>query len=115
MSCALRHNCWALLHDNLGFLPLSERPGAKKRYDAGINWDAYVRYLNRTRILILFPPIVYEKLPTELKRMIFLEFLMYVFDPTKRSDGKGQTGEEAGMSGRQSGEFVSERRTTGQT
>ncbi|KAI1205617.1 DUF1295-domain-containing protein [Annulohypoxylon truncatum] len=67
-------------------LPLSERPGAKKRYENGLNWDAYQRYLNRTSILIPFPPQIYEKLPVFVKRTIFLEFPMYVFDPAKHSD-----------------------------
>src|SRR5271168_367353 len=64
----------------LSGLPLSERPGAKKRYEKGENWDAYARYLKRTSILIPFPPQIYEKMPIFLKRTIFLEFPMYVFD-----------------------------------
>lgn len=81
----------------LSGLPLSERPGAKKRYEKGDNWDAYARYLNRTSILIPFPPQIYEKLPTILKRSIFLEFPLYVFDPAKHSDmNKGQSGAEEG-------------------
>ncbi|OTA86678.1 hypothetical protein M434DRAFT_81971 [Hypoxylon sp. CO27-5] len=67
-------------------LPLSERPGAKKRYENGLNWDAYQRYLNRTSILIPFPPQIYERLPTIIKRTVFLEFPTYVFDPAKHSD-----------------------------
>ncbi|KAI1464370.1 DUF1295-domain-containing protein [Daldinia caldariorum] len=67
-------------------LPLSERPGAKKRYEEGLNWDAYRRYLNRTSILIPFPPQIYERVPIFLKRTVFLEFPMYVFDPAKHSD-----------------------------
>ena len=45
----------------LSGLPLSERPGAKKRYEKGDNWDAYARYLKSTSILIPFPPQIYEK------------------------------------------------------
>lgn len=67
-------------------LPLSERPGAKKRYEAGDNWEAYERYLRRTSIIIPFPPQLYERLPTIIKRTILLEFPMYVFDPAKHSD-----------------------------
>ncbi|KAI1479119.1 DUF1295-domain-containing protein [Daldinia eschscholtzii] len=67
-------------------LPLSERPGAKKRYKKGLNWNGYHRYLNRTSILIPFPPQVYERLPVFIKRTVFLEFPMYVFDPAKHSD-----------------------------
>ncbi|OCK77525.1 oxidoreductase-like protein [Lepidopterella palustris CBS 459.81] len=67
-------------------LPLQERPGAKKRYEKGINWDAYATYLRRTSILIPFPPQIYEKTPMFLKRTIFLEFPIYVFDPAKHAD-----------------------------
>jgi steroid 5-alpha reductase family enzyme len=79
-------------------LTLQERPGAKKRYEKNNHWEEYSRYLNRTSILIPFPPQIYEKLPTILKRTIFLEFPIYVFDPAKHSDvGKGQqTAEEGG-------------------
>lgn len=84
----------------LSGLPLSERPSAKKRYEKGDNWDAYARYLNRTSILIPFPPQIYEKLPIFLKRTVFLEFPMYVFDPAKHSDvTKGQAGAEGGQEG----------------
>lgn len=67
-------------------LTLQERPGAKKRYEKGNNWAAYERYLKRTSILIPFPPQLYAKMPTFLKRTIFLEFPIYVFDPAKHSD-----------------------------
>lgn len=83
-------------------LPLSERPGSKKRYEAGTNWDAYARYLNRTSILIPFPPQLYERVPTVLKRTVFLEFPMYVFDPAKHAGGGRAAEEEAGRG--QSGE-----------
>ena len=78
-------------------LTLQERPGAKKRYEKNNHWDEYSRYLNRTSILIPFPPQLYEKIPTILKRTMFLEFPIYVFDPAKHSDvGKGQAGAEQG-------------------
>jgi len=81
-------------------LPLSERPGAKKRYEDGSNWDAYARYLNRTSILIPFPPPLYEKLPTFVKRTIFLEFPIYVFDPAKHAgDATGDRSTREGQSG----------------
>lgn len=84
-------------------LPLSERPGAKKRYEKGTNWDGYKRYLDRTSILIPFPPQLYARMPVFLKRTIFLEFPMYVFDPAKHADGPpGQTGAEEGR-GEQAG------------
>ncbi|KAH8793475.1 hypothetical protein BGZ57DRAFT_870848 [Hyaloscypha finlandica] len=80
-------------------LTLQERPGAKKRYEKNNHWEEYARYLNRTSILIPFPPQIYEKLPTILKRTVFLEFPIYVFDPAKHSDaGKGQRGAEEGNS-----------------
>jgi len=76
-------------------LTLQERPGAKKRYEKNNHWEEYSRYLNRTSILIPFPPQIYEKMPTILKRTIFLELPIYVFDPAKHSDGaKAQTGTE---------------------
>ncbi|KAK4218163.1 DUF1295-domain-containing protein [Rhypophila decipiens] len=84
-------------------LPLSERPGAKKRYENDSNWDAYQRYLTRTSILIPFPPQIYEHLPVFLKRTLFLEFPIYVFDPAKHSDvgrGGGKRGQEHGEQGR---------------
>jgi hypothetical protein len=95
-------------------LTLSERPGAKKRYEKGANWEGYKRYLNRTSILIPFPPQLYEHLPTIIKRTVLLEFPMYVFDPAKHSDsaegqhsaeeGQGQSSSGAGP--RQSGEAL---------
>ncbi|PNH54261.1 hypothetical protein VD0002_g10007 [Verticillium dahliae] len=87
----------------LSGLPLSERPGAKKRYEKGQNWEGYSRYLRRTSILIPFPPRLYEPLPTFVKRTVFLEFPMYVFDPAKHSDvGLGGDREEGG-GGREEG------------
>ncbi|KAK0734289.1 hypothetical protein B0T26DRAFT_670608 [Lasiosphaeria miniovina] len=73
-------------------LTLSERPGAKKRYESGSprEWEAYSRYLRRTSILVPFPPGLYEPLPALLKRTLFLEFPIYVFDPAKHSDKKKQ-------------------------
>lgn len=67
-------------------LTLQERPGAKKRYEKGSNWPAYERYLHRTSILIPLPPQLYAKMPVILKRTIFLEFPIYVFDPAKHAD-----------------------------
>ncbi|KAI9744560.1 MAG: hypothetical protein M1818_002089 [Claussenomyces sp. TS43310] len=78
-------------------LPLSERPGAKKRYEKRQNWEQYSEYLHRTSILIPFPPQIYTKLPTIVKRTIFLEFPIYVFDPAKHSDqSNGQRSAEEG-------------------
>ena len=78
-------------------LPLQERPGAKKRYEKGLNYDAYMAYCNRTSILFFFPPSLYVRLPTFIKRTLFLEFPIYVFDPAKHSDSaKGQSGAEEG-------------------
>ncbi|KAI4593561.1 hypothetical protein KJ359_009247 [Pestalotiopsis sp. 9143b] len=92
-------------------LPLSERPGAKKRYENGSNWEGYQRYLRRTSILIPLPPQLYERLPVIIKRTVLLEFPMYVFDPAKHSDGAQEhrsaeegNGQNAGNGARQSGE-----------
>lgn len=62
-------------------LPLSERPKAKARYEKDSNWQGYKQWLDRTSILIPFPPRLYEKMPVFLKRTVFLEFPMYVFHP----------------------------------
>ena len=67
-------------------LTLQERPGAKKRYEKGENWSEYAAYLHTTSILIPFPPQLYRKMPVLLKRTLFLEFPIYVFDPAKHSD-----------------------------
>lgn len=71
-------------------LTLQERPGAKKKYEAsgpdGQQWLDYKRYTERTSILIPFPPQIYAKFPTIVKRTIFLEWPIYVFDPAKHAD-----------------------------
>lgn len=67
-------------------LTLQERPGAKKRYEKGDHWEEYAAWLHRTSILIPFPPQLYAPLPTIIKRTIFLEFPIYVFDPAKHSE-----------------------------
>ena len=88
-------------------LPLQERPGAKKRYESGNHWESFSRYVQRTSILIPLPPQLYEKTPTILKRTLFLEFPLYVFDPAKHADmGKvrEREAEEARRDERQSGE-----------
>jgi hypothetical protein len=81
-------------------LPLSERPKAKSRYEQGNNWQGYKGWLDRTSVLIPFPPQLYRRMPTLLKRTVFLEFPMYVFDPAKHADGpeggKGQSGDGDG-------------------
>ncbi|KAI9851973.1 MAG: hypothetical protein M1824_002208 [Vezdaea acicularis] len=77
-------------------LTLQERPGAKKRYEKGINWEGYARYLERTSILIPFPPQLYARLPKIIKRTIFLEFPIYVFDPAKHTDRSGAEAAEEG-------------------
>lgn len=72
-------------------LPLQERPGAKKRYESGNHWESFSEYTNRTSILIPFPPQLYVKVPRILKRTVFLEFPLYVFDPAKHAEhGKVQ-------------------------
>ncbi|KAG6039122.1 hypothetical protein E4U41_003204 [Claviceps citrina] len=80
-------------------LPLSERPKAKARYEKDNNWQAYKQWLDRTSILIPFPPRLYQKMPVWLKRTLFLEFPMYVFYPPKEGDAAAtrDDGEEAGL------------------
>ncbi|KAL3422204.1 3-oxo-5-alpha-steroid 4-dehydrogenase protein [Phlyctema vagabunda] len=90
-------------------LTLQERPGAKKRYEKGSHWEEYAVYLNRTSILIPFPPQIYARLPTILKRTIFLEFPIYVFDPAKHSDASKPGAAEEGnaqSNTRQSGDHL---------
>lgn len=67
-------------------LTLQERPGAKKRYESGNHWPAYKAYTERTSILVPFPPQLYVRVPTWLKRSLFLEWPIYVFDPEKHAD-----------------------------
>ena len=67
-------------------LPLQERPGAKKRFESGNHWESFSEYTKRTSILIPFPPQLYVRMPTFLKRTVFLEFPLYVFDPAKHAD-----------------------------
>ncbi|RKF54652.1 putative 3-oxo-5-alpha-steroid 4-dehydrogenase protein [Golovinomyces cichoracearum] len=67
-------------------LTLAERPAARRRYEEDQNWEEYAHYLNRTSILIPLPPSLYAKLPVLLKRTLFLEFPIYVFDPEKHSN-----------------------------
>lgn len=73
-------------------LTLQERPGAKKKYEAdgpnGENWLQYKRWTERTSILFPMPPAVWSRLPTILKRTVFLELPIYVFDPAKHADQK---------------------------
>ncbi|KAF2084018.1 DUF1295-domain-containing protein [Saccharata proteae CBS 121410] len=68
-------------------LPLQERPGAKKRYEKGNQWEAYRAYLERTSILWPFPPKLYRRLPVLVKRTLFLELPVYVFDPSRHAEG----------------------------
>ncbi|MCJ1290038.1 hypothetical protein MMC34_001573 [Xylographa carneopallida] len=67
-------------------LNLQERPGAKKRYESGNHWESYKTYTEKTSIMIPFPPQLYVHIPKILKRTIFLEFPIYVFDPAKHAD-----------------------------
>ena len=81
-------------------LTLQERPGAKKRYESGNHWDSFKRYIERTSILIPFPPQLYSHMPVVLKRTLFLEFPIYVFDPAKHADGGKVREREAEEGGR---------------
>ncbi|OAA44669.1 oxidoreductase [Beauveria brongniartii RCEF 3172] len=92
-------------------MPLAERPKAKDRYEKGNNWAGYKRWLDRTSPLIPFPPQLYARVPVFLKRSVFLELPMYVFDPAKHSDvatpGGGSDGGDStgrGNQGRESAE-----------
>ena len=84
-------------------LTLQERPGAKKRYESGNHFDSYKTYTERTSILIPFPPQFYVRMPTILKRTLFLEFPIYVFDPEKHAD-QSKVQERQAEEGRREGE-----------
>lgn len=85
-------------------LPLNERPAAKKKYEKGAGWPEYEAWLHRTSMLIPFPPQIYSRLPVWVKRTIFLEFPIYVFDPSKHADMdkvREREAEEGGREGSQ--------------
>ena len=84
-------------------LTLQERPGAKKRYESGNHWESFKRYTERTSILIPFPPQLYSRMPTILKRTVFLEFPIYVFDPAKHADQSKVRERQAEEGGSRSG------------
>lgn len=67
-------------------LPLQERPAAKKRYEKGVGWPEYEKYLHDTSILIPMPPAIWSRLPVLVKRTVGLEFPMYDFDAAKHAD-----------------------------
>lgn len=67
-------------------LTLQERPGAKKRYEKGVGWPAYEKYLHDTSIMFPMPPGIWSRLPVIVKRTVGLEFPIYVFDPAKHAD-----------------------------
>ncbi|KAI4276528.1 MAG: hypothetical protein LQ337_002410 [Flavoplaca oasis] len=98
-------------------LTLQERPGAKKRYKSGNHWESFSRYTKRTSILIPFPPQLYEPMPTILKRTLFLEFPIYVFDPAKHADQnkiREREAEEGNSNGQQSGQSSHDGHADGQ-
>jgi len=82
-------------------LTLQERPAAKKKYEKGVGWPEYEAYLHKTSMLIPFPPQIYKRLPVIIKRTVFLEFPIYVFDPAKHADQDKvrQREQEEGRSG----------------
>jgi hypothetical protein len=81
-------------------LPLQERPGAKKRYEKGVGWPEYERYLNETSIMFPMPKAIWRNLPVFVKRTVGLEFPMYVFDPAKHAD-QSKVDERQAEEGRQ--------------
>lgn len=84
-------------------LTLQERPGAKKRYESRNHWESFKKYTECTSILIPFPPQLYVRMPTILKRTVFLEFPIYVFDPAKHADQSKVREREAEEGGERSG------------
>lgn len=78
-------------------LPTQEKPAARKRYnwaekDGGEGFKEYKAYLDRTSILIPFPPSVYSKLPLWIKETVLLDFGIYRFDPAKGAKAKKDNG-----------------------
>lgn len=69
---------------------LQERPGAKKKYEAdgpnGAKWLQHKHWLDTTSILVPMPSELWKRVPTILKRTLFFEFSIYVFDPNKHAD-----------------------------
>ncbi|OQN97709.1 hypothetical protein B0A48_16029 [Cryoendolithus antarcticus] len=95
---------WILLTTLLLFvsgLNLQERPGAKKRFEKGVGWPQYEKYLHDTSILIPMPPAIWSKLPVIVKRTIGCEWPMYVFDPEKHADKKAVEDRQAEEGDRQ--------------
>ncbi len=92
-------------------LTLQERPGAKKRYEKGVGWPEYEKYLHDTSILIPMPPAIWRNLPEVVKMTVGLEFPIYRFDPKKHAepDKVQQTddAERRGGTGDQEGQDVS--------
>lgn len=90
----------------LSGLPLQERPGAKKRYESGNNWEGYKKWLDSTSIFWPVPQAVWSRLPTIVKRTVGLEFPPYVFDPAKHADSKqvDDRQSEEGLRGNAEGE-----------
>lgn len=80
-------------------LNLQERPKAKKTYEKGEGWHEYSIYLHNTSILVPFPPQLYKRLPVLLKRSLFLEFPIYVFDPAKHADHSDEQQQRAAEEG----------------
>lgn len=67
-------------------LTLQERPGAKKRYESGNNWEGYKAWLDRTSVLVPLPPALWVRLPVWVKRTVGMEWPIYVFVPEKHAD-----------------------------
>lgn len=59
---------------------LSERKNFRRFGSAGT--PAFFRYRRRTSLLWPCPPVVYERLPMLLKRLVFMEWDMYRYDHT---------------------------------
>jgi hypothetical protein len=79
-------------------LTLQERPTAKRRYEKGSNYEAYTEWLDRTSIIIPLPPALYKRMPTILKRSLFLDFPIYRFDPAKHAEQPHTNGNTNGSS-----------------
>ncbi|CAG8774872.1 12443_t:CDS:2, partial [Funneliformis caledonium] len=87
----------------LSGMPLNERPAHEKQWKQG-NWNDYSKYLERTSVLIPFPPSLYKPLPRIIKSTLFLEFPLYRYVPDlENGDQSGLTRDGASVNGESSG------------
>ncbi|KAH0582595.1 hypothetical protein H2248_010524 [Termitomyces sp. 'cryptogamus'] len=85
-------------------IPSAEKPQAKRYYlkthgpepdtEHADAWPEYQAYLKRTSILIPIPQVIYNRVPTLIKKTLLLDFPMYQFD----ENGEGKCAREEARS-----------------